>query len=278
MGRRRTPLANARASGPAPSALLQALKRGGSLTIRELAQDLGITYEAVRQQIAELQRAGWVTGANAAASGARLSRPGPASRRYRLSVAAEHLFPKHYDALSAELVQQLIESFGGEGVVEILGRMTDARVRRWAPLLQSLSVKQKLKALRSLYEDQDAYMEVEWRDGAPALIERNCPFLNVAQAHPAICSVSINTLERLLGCRVVRERRFQSGHGRCVFRVRLDQPRPQGETFTLEPSESQTRPADGPAAGPASRPARKPPTPRTSPRRAVPDRHRRGSR
>jgi len=162
MGRRRTPLANARASGPAPSALLQALKRGGSLTIRELAQDLGITYEAVRQQIAELQRAGWVTGANAAASGARLSKPGPASRRYRLSVAAEHLFPKHYDALSAELVQQLIESFGAEGVVEILGRMTDARVRRWAPLLQSLSVKQKLKALPKVGAFYGTWYPTRW--------------------------------------------------------------------------------------------------------------------
>ena len=232
MARRRTLTANQRAGGPAPSALLQALKRSGPLTIRELAQNLGITYEAVRQQTAELRRAGWVTGASAAAS---VSKPGPASRRYRLSAAAEHLFPKHYDALSAELVQQILESFGGQGVVEILGRMTEARVRRWAPLLQSLSVKQKLKALCSLYEDKDAYMEVEWQDGAPALIERNCPFLNVALAHPAICSVSINTLERLLGCTVVRERRFQAGHGRCVFRVRLDQPRPQSETFTLEP-------------------------------------------
>ncbi|TLY74909.1 MAG: winged helix-turn-helix transcriptional regulator [Gammaproteobacteria bacterium] len=244
MARRRTPIANERAGGPAPSALLQALKRSGPLTIRELAQNLRITYEAVRQQIAELRRAGWVTGASAAASaaagasapaGARLSKPGPASRRYRVSAAAEHLFPKHYDALSAELVHQILESFGGQGVVEVLGRMTEARVRRWAPLLQSLNVQQKLKALCSLYEDKDAYMEVEWQDGAPALIERNCPFLNVALAHPAICSVSINALERLLGCRVVRERRFQAGHGRCVFRVRLDQPRPQSETFTLEP-------------------------------------------
>src|SRR5256885_5158330 len=238
MARRRTLTANQRAGGPTPSALLQALKRSGPLTIRELAQNLGITYEAVRQQIAELRRTGWVTGASAAAAGASaasVSKPGPASRRYRLSAGAEHLFPKHYDALSAELVQQILESFGGQGVVEILGRMTEARVRRWAPLLQSLSVKQKLKALCSLYEDKDAYMEVEWQDGAPALIERNCPFLNVALAHPAICSVSINTLERLLGCTVVRERRFQAGHGRCVFRVRLDQPRPQSETFTLEP-------------------------------------------
>jgi predicted ArsR family transcriptional regulator len=79
-------------------------------------------------------------------------------------------------------------------------------------------------------------MEIEWREAAPALIERNCPFLKVAQAHPAVCSVSVNTLERLLGFRVVREQRFQSRHGRCVFRLRLDQPRPRNEVFTLEPA------------------------------------------
>jgi predicted ArsR family transcriptional regulator len=210
------------------------------MTIRELAAGLDITYEAVRQQIGELVRAGWVSTSRAPAEvGAATAdisapKPGPASRQYRLSAAAEHLFPKHYDELSVELVQHVLERFGGTGVVEILARMTDARVARWAPLLEGLSLKQKLKALSSLYEEKDAYMQVEWRDGAPALIERNCPFFSVAQKHPAICSVSVNTLERLLGFKVVREQRFQAGHGRCVFRVRLDEPQPQETPFALE--------------------------------------------
>jgi len=228
------------AAGAAPSALLQALKRAGPMTVRVLAAGLGITYEAVRQQIAELVRAGWVTtsrapaAADAATAGPPGPKPGPASRRYRLSVAAEHLFPKHYDDLSVELVQRVLERFGGAGVVEILSGMTDARVARWAPLLEGLTFKEKLKALSSLYEDKDAYMQVEWKEGAPAMIERNCPFYSVAQKHPAICSVSVNTLERLLGFKVVREQRFQAGDGRCVFRVRLDEPRPQSVAFSLE--------------------------------------------
>ena len=195
---------------------------------------------AVRQQIGELVRAGWVTTSRAPAESAAAAaepyapKPGPASRRYRLSAAAEHLFPKHYDELSVELVQHLHERLGGAGVVEILARMTDARVARWAPLLAGLSLEQKLDALSSLYEEKDAYMSVEWRRGAPALIERNCPFFSVAQKHPAICSVSVNTLERLLGSKVVREQRFQAGHGRCVFRVRLDEPQPKGTPFALE--------------------------------------------
>ncbi len=210
------------------------------MTTRQLAAGLDITYEAVRQQLAELVRAGWVTASHAPAAaeatvaGTMGPKPGPASRRYRLSVAAEHLFPKHYDELSVELVQHVLERFGGTGVVEILSRMTDARVARWAPLLKGLTLEEKLKALSSLYEDQDAYMQVEWKDGAPALVERNCPFFSVAQKHPAICSVSVNTLERLLGFKVVREQRFQAGHGRCVFRVRLDEPHRQGAAFALE--------------------------------------------
>ena len=224
----------------APSALLQALKRTGSLTIRKLAADLGITYEAVRQQIAELVRAGWVTARRAppaaagAGGGSCGPRPGPASRQYQLSAAAEHLFPKHYEELSAELLRHLLERFGGAGPLGVLARMTDARVARWAPPLEGLSLAQKLKALCSLYEDKDAYMEVEWKEGGPALIEHNCPFLSVAQQHPAICSVSVNTLERLLGFKVVREQSFQAGHGRCVFRVRPGEPRPQSGIFTLE--------------------------------------------
>jgi predicted ArsR family transcriptional regulator len=236
--RRAAPKASAQrpAAQVAPTALLQALKRSGPLSMRVLAAQLGISYEAVRQQIADLKRAGWVASQAAPAPSTDVPgpKPGPASRQYHLSAAAEHLFPKHYDELSVELVQHVLERFGGAGVVDILARMTEARVARWAPLLEGLALKEKLQALSSLYEDKDAYMQVEWREGAPALIERNCPFFNVAQKHPAICSVSVNTLERLLGFKVVREQRFQAGHGRCVFRVRLDEPRPDGTAFSLE--------------------------------------------
>ena len=219
-----------------PSALLHALKRSGPMSKRALGAELGITDEAVRQQLADLRRGGWVTfqGAASLPDGGDRKR-GPASRQYRLSAAAEHLFPKNDDVFAQELVRHVIERFGGAGVREVLERMTEERVRRWKPLLESMNVRERLKALCSLYEDKDAYMEVQWDEDAPALIERNCPFLNVARAHPAICSVSVNTLERLLGFRVIREQRFQAGDGRYVFRVQLDQPRSRRSGFTLEP-------------------------------------------
>ncbi|HZF24935.1 MAG TPA: hypothetical protein VEZ88_01645 [Steroidobacteraceae bacterium] len=210
---------------PAPPAsarpFLETLKRKGPATIRELSQRLRVTYEAARLQMNALLEGGWVM---AAAPDAVEPRAGRRAQSYVLSEAGEHVFPKHYDALTSELVATLAESCGSKTLLTVLERMTQARVDRWRPVLSRLPLKARLLALRGLYEEEDAYMEVKWRGKVPLLIERNCPFLRVARAHPALCSVSVCTLSRLLGVRVVRERRFQDGDGHCVFRVCVDEP------------------------------------------------------
>jgi len=49
-------------------------------------------------------------------------------------------------------------------------------------------------------------------------------FLKVALQQPALCSVTVSILTQLLGVKVVRVERFQSGHGRCVFHIYKKQP------------------------------------------------------
>lgn len=214
MNRKPSPPASARP-------FLETLKRKGPATIRELAQRLRITYEGARLQMGALLEGGWVM----TAPDERTTRgPGRRAQRFVLSEAGEHAFPKHYDALSSELVATLAQSCGPKTLLTVLERMTQARVDRWRPALERLPLKARLQALRGLYEEEDAYMEVKWRGKVPLLIERNCPFLSVARQHPALCSVSVCTLSRLLGVRVVRERRFQDGDGCCVFRVCVEEP------------------------------------------------------
>jgi predicted ArsR family transcriptional regulator len=117
----------------------------------------------------------------------------------------------------------------------VLAKVADARVAEWGPKLAGKSLDEKVDALRSLYLESDAFMEVV-REGEDLLLyERNCPYLEVAMRRPGLCSVSVNVLTRLLGARVVREERFQAGHGRCVFRVKTgEKARPRG--FAPEPA------------------------------------------
>lgn len=211
--------------------ILDALKRRGPATTHELSGALGVSYEAVRQQLQTLIDGGWIAAAAAGAASGR----GRRAQRYALSEAGDHLFPKHYDALSAELVETLADVHGPKAVAALLRTMTERRVARWKPLLEGLPLKRRLAALRGLYEADDAYMSVTWKGRTPRLVERNCPFLNVARRHPALCSVSVWTLSRLLGVRVVREQRFQNGDGCCVFRVCVDEPIRAGAPFELEP-------------------------------------------
>ena len=183
-------------------------------TISQLAGVLQLTGEAVRQQLLQLQREGWVS--NDVPKGDRHRTGRPASV-FRLTPAGDHLFPKAYDELASNLL-----AFAGD---DPLQRLTDAKVNAAEPSLRDLSLAAKVDALKSLYSNGDPYMSVETTRDGFRLVERNCPYYNVAIDNASICTVSIDVLSRLLGVRVEREETFQNGDGRCAFRVFANQPR-----------------------------------------------------
>lgn len=203
--------------------ILNCLKSQGEMTNTEIAERLGVSYEAVRQQLRQLERAQLVSSRKRHEADPRSGRP---NRLYALSPTGDHLFPKAYDDLAVSLIDTLAESLGPGAVRQVLTSLTDENVSRWAPQLREKALPERLEALKGIYLENDPYMEVS-RDeaaGVLRLVERNCPFLNVASRRPLLCSVTVSTLSRLLGHTVTREKRFQNGDGRCVFLVHLDQP------------------------------------------------------
>lgn len=213
------------------AAIVEFLKRRGGATRADIAAHLGHTPEAARQLLVVLEREGWIAREEPAGGG---SGPGRPSFHYRLTDAGDHLFPKHYDAMSIELIDTLVERLGEAGLRDMLAAITDRQVERWRTELAGLDLPAKLDRLKSIYFENDPYTRVE-RDGDDfVLIERNCPFLNVALQRPALCSVTVSTLSRLLGVRVYREARFQDGDRHCAFRVRPDRPLDKGFRFEFE--------------------------------------------
>ena len=200
-------------------------------TIAQLAAELQLTGEAVRQQLLQLHREGWVEASvERRTDVARTGRP---ATTYRLSAAGDHLFPKHYDALAVAVLDAIADEFGPEATMRVLARVSDDRVQSVAPSLRDLPLAERVDALKNWYLADDPYMEIDRVDGDFRLIERNCPFLNTAMRRPALCSVSVNAMTRLLGVRVEREDTFQNGDGRCVFRVRAAEA-VDGETWPFQ--------------------------------------------
>lgn len=203
-------------------AIVTALKERGSETIARLARHLGLTGEAVRQQLLQLRQEGWVEAAiDRAVERGRTGRP---STLYRLTTVGEHLFPKYYDALAVAIIDAVGAELGPESAVRVLERVSNDRVAALAPSLEGRPLEEKLAALKGWYFEDDPYMDFKSDGDDYLLIERNCPYYNTAMHRPALCSVSVNALTRLLGVRVARQEKFQNGDGRCVFHVFVHEP------------------------------------------------------
>ena len=212
--------------------ILEALKREGPLAIAQLAERLAMSGEAVRQQLVQLQREGWIEAIHERAATRHSGRP---AARYRLTQAGDHVFPKQYDALTIAVLDAVATELGPESLDRIMASLTEARARVWEPRLEGKSLRERVEALRAIYEGEDPCMEAEEVPGGFRLVEHNCPFLNVALERPVLCSMTVSLLSRLLGFEVVREERFQTGDGRCAFRVLTDRPRaPEAPTFQRE--------------------------------------------
>lgn len=203
--------------------ILAFIKQQGETTNAAIAEELDVSYEAVRQQLRQLEAVQLVVSAKKQPKDQQVGRP---TRVYALSTAGDHLFPKAYDELAVRLIDTMAAALGPEALRQVLASLTDENVHQWAPHMQNKSLPERLEVLKGIYLKEDPYMEADQDQGSGELrlVEQNCPFLNVALRRPGLCSVTVSTLSRLLGHAVTREKRFQDGDGRCVFRVHLDRP------------------------------------------------------
>jgi len=201
-------------------AVLTFIKRVGRATAGAVAEELDMTREGARQWLQVLEKEGSLSRLPQAAP-AGAGRPAVG---YALTAEGEHLFAKNYDALAVSLVDAVADQLGEEALVKLLSAITEQQVKEWEPKLAGKPLPERIKALKGIYFEADPHTSVRKDARGYVLVERNCPYLNVALRRPHLCSVTVSTLTRLLGVRVVREARFQDGDRRCVFRVLEDQP------------------------------------------------------
>jgi len=210
-------------------AILTALKTSQPATIAELTAKSQLSYETIRQHIARLEALGWIDR--------QQSHVGAAGRpegRLTLTPSGEQLFAKSYDELAVTLIDTMADRFGTSAISEVLATIADAKVATWAPMLEGKDLPERLEILKDLYAENDPFTQVRQTEDGPVLVENNCPYHAVAMARPALCSLTVSVLSRLLGYQVKRECSFQRGDGCCSFHVQQDKPIEVGFRFALE--------------------------------------------
>src|SRR5262245_3584259 len=198
-------------------AIAKLLKTEGALDSATLAKRLRLTPMAVRQHLYALQRQKLVDAEE------RRGPVGRPAKYWRLTRAADALFPDAYAELNVALIDAVGDAFGAEGLRRVLA---SRGVRQRADYGQQISMSAPLKArLRQLasLRTAEGYMAEVKADGHDAFlfIENHCPICAAATACQGLCATELELFRSVLGPDVAVERleHIVSGDRRCTYRV-----------------------------------------------------------
>jgi DeoR family transcriptional regulator, suf operon transcriptional repressor len=196
--------------------LLVALKKGQPLTAKELGEHFGLTANALRRHLEELEADGVVRHRR------EVRGVGGPVYAYRLSDAGEALFPRSYDAALTTALEALREQQGVEGVVALFRRQWEAIAQQAKPELARLPLAERAQLLAELLSSQGYMAESESvAEGVATLREHNCAIRAVAERFPEVCAAEAAFIEQVLGAAVERQARIVDGCNACQYNVQL---------------------------------------------------------
>jgi predicted ArsR family transcriptional regulator len=190
---------------------------GTGLTADTLAHKLGISAVAVRKHLAVLERDSLIT--------AELERRpiGRPSYVYRLTTAAQELFPNDYANLATSLLELIRRTNGEDGVDELFHRRSEMLATELAAQVQGTTLQERLQQVANILGEQGYMPEIlKLQDGPERylLTEHHCPILRVAQAFQQACACERDVLFKLLQADVERCDHRMTGHPQCSYLIR----------------------------------------------------------
>ena len=199
--------------GPRADVVME-LKRSGTVTAKGIAERLGLSLNAIRHHVKELEAAGLV-GYERENRGV-----GAPAFVYRLTSAGEALFPRRYEDAVGRLLDYVVAREGRAAAVDVLeSRYKELALRLRSALAEASPEERVTIVTRALAEE--GYMP-EVRSGKASgmqLVEHNCPIQQVAERFPEVCEAEARFLEEVLGAEVTRGDHIVSGCGTCEYHV-----------------------------------------------------------
>jgi len=190
--------------------VLLALKKAQPMTAKELGTQFGVTPNALRRHLKELEVEGLVRYQR------EIRGVGGPVFAFSLTDAGERLFPRAYDAALNEVLELVRQQFGSDGVVDLF-------TKRWADIAEKakaelalLPLNQRAARLAELLTSLGYMAEAAGEEGS-MLREHNCAIRAVIERFPEICTAEKRFLEEVLGAHVTRQSHIAAGANCCEY-------------------------------------------------------------
>tara|TARA_B100000073_G_scaffold337494_1_gene333477 strand:- start:540 stop:1214 length:675 start_codon:yes stop_codon:yes gene_type:complete len=216
----------ASAQAPTREATLSLLLRQGEISAGALADELGISVQAMRRHLRTLEEEGLVEASPIAAG------PGRPSNRWRLTQQGHQHFPDGSDTFALNLLESMATSLPPETLATLLDRQAHEKADHYRQQLGDGPLEQRIRRLVNLRSHEGYVSEmVPAENGCGWCInEFHCSVQRIAEEFPAVCDQELQLIRMTFpDCHVERVHwRLESGHS-CGFQI---------SPFSTEPNES----------------------------------------
>ena len=196
-------------------AVLVQLKRGRRAAAKDLASTLGVSLNAVRHHLKELEAQGLITYEREHRG------VGAPVFLYSLSPAGEALFPRRYEETLTALLDRIVEREGRAAAVALLESHVAELAGRVGAALQDVPADRRLAVVARVRTEQGYMAEAAAAGTGGVLAEHNCALQAVAERFPEICAAEQRLLGEVLGAEVDRRGHILSGCPSCEYHVRF---------------------------------------------------------
>jgi predicted ArsR family transcriptional regulator len=193
--------------------VLELLRRKGRSSAESIANDLGVTPNAVRQHLTNLERDGFVVS-----QPERAGRGRP-SLLFALTERADSVFPKRYGQLATMVLQEVQEMGGPDALDDIFARVAARHAEAIVRDLEGLDFEEKLRRVVAWIGRAGTLVEqTESPEGVKVTIH-NCPFRNTALKFPQVCTITPQLISRLTGAAISQDESIHRRDPYCSFVV-----------------------------------------------------------
>ncbi|MFH1907077.1 MAG: winged helix-turn-helix transcriptional regulator [Chloroflexota bacterium] len=193
--------------------ILQTLQRNPRSTINALAEAVGINPISVRHHLNNLQVEGLIS--------AEEERHGVGRPRlvYLLTESGQERFPTRYLRLTSRLLDQLKESLPGPIVSKLFLQMAEDMAAEYAAQMKDLPMEERLAFMKTLLAEEGFNIEWEKSQDGYQIHEISCPYLQIGQSHPEVCTMDQTLISRMLAVPAEKIRCILSGDSQCTYVV-----------------------------------------------------------
>jgi len=193
--------------------IVTALRGRHGASAYELAQEFGLSPNAIRQQLVILERDGLVSG-----HAVRRGKTKP-TQEFSLTPDAERFFPQQYDKMLNAVLREVRASGGEAAVKSIFAAMGKRSSERVAERLGDKPLPERVIELTEILREAGVEAKLETTATGYVLHEHNCPYAKTVSEHPEVCSIIHTIFEQNVPAKTTQTESLATGGTECRFEI-----------------------------------------------------------